>query len=109
MIPTRKRKTFKSSTLLPLQPEVRFHVTHPFSPDRGKAFILIERKVCFGDDRILCFDEDGNYRRFLTSWTDYVPLPPFLAISSGRAYLNVDDITGLSQLLHEIAGEVSSE
>ncbi len=99
--------TYKSSTLYPLQPEVRFHVTHPYSPDFGKEFVLIEKTICWDEDRLLCFDEQGNYRRILTSWTDFQPPKPFVAASAGRAYLTDSDAVELASLLVLLKDELS--
>jgi hypothetical protein len=98
---------YKSSTLYPRQPEVCFHITHPFSPDCGKEFILIERKKCWGEDRLLCFDENGKYRTVLTSWTDYEPPCPFVSASNGTAFISDDHALELSDLLCLLAQELS--
>ena len=97
-----RHTSYKSTTLLPKQPEVEIHVTHPFSPLREHRFVLIERKQCWGEDRILCFDETGNYCRILTSWTDYAPLDIFQDTSNGRAYLSADSVIELAAHLENL-------
>ena len=103
-----KHTSYKSTTLLPKQPEVEIHVTHPFSPLREHKFVLIERKQCWGEDRLLCFDETGNYRRILTSWTDYAPHDVFEVTSNGRAYLSGDSMIGLALYLENMAEILST-
>lgn len=102
-----RHTSYKSTTLLPKQPKVEIHVTHPFSPLKKHGFELIERKECWGEDRLLCFDECGNYRRILTSWTDYVPLDVFNEVSAGRAYLSGEGIVSLASYLEELVSLLS--
>ncbi len=108
MTRTHRHTIYKSTTLLPKQPKVEIHVTHPFSPLREHKFELIERKQCWGEDRLLCFDETGNYRRILTSWTDYVPHDVFEVTSNGRAYLSGDSMIGLASYLKNMAEILST-
>ena len=104
----RRRASYKSTTLLPKQPEVEIHVIHPFSPLRNQKFELIERKRCWGEDRLLCFDEAGNYRRILTSWTDFVPNDVFEEASRGRAYMSGDSMVELASFLKNLSGTLST-
>lgn len=104
----RKHKSYKSTTLLPLQPKVIIHVTHPFSPLKGRPFELVERKYCWGEDRVLCFDENGFYRRLLTSWTDYSPQSAFEEISNGRAVLSDKTMIELARIIEQLASELST-
>ena len=103
-----RHTSYKSTTLLPKQPEVEIHVTHPFSPLRENKFVLIERKQCWGEDRLLCFDETGNYRRILTSWTDYALHDVFEVTSNGRAYLSGASMIGLASYLKNMTEMLST-
>ena len=89
------------------QNEKKFKVIHPFSPLHGKEFTLIERKQCWGDDRLLFINENGDYRRILTSWTDYAPQEPFITASEGRAILSEKSLMNLAELIGFLADEVS--
>jgi len=89
------------------QNEAVFTVTHPCSPLKGKTYKLIERKQCWGDDRLLYLDENEDYRRILTSWTDYTPQDPFLETSGGKAVLSETSMIELAQLLSHLGEEVS--
>jgi hypothetical protein len=60
-------------------------------------------------DRVLVFDENGNYRRFPTCWTDYDDPDPFLDISAGRAFTREEGLLEISALLLYIAAEVSTQ
>lgn len=77
-------------------------VTHPFSPDRGKAFTLVERRNYWGDDRLIMLDEQGKRRRMKASWTDYEPPTPFLEISNGRAVISDEKALELASLLSRL-------
>ena len=58
-------------------------------------------------DRVLVFDENGNYRRFPICWTDYADPDPFLEASAGRAYTRDEGLLEISSLLSYISAEVS--
>ena len=84
-------------------------ITHPFSPLRKHSFQLIQGKnFVWGEDRLLCMDENGFYRRILTSWTNYEPPTPFIEVSQGRAYLTDKSLLDLASLLTNLLDEVSS-
>ena len=65
----------------------------------GKEYRLIERRNCWGEDRLLCFDENGNSCLILTSWTDYLPIDPFVEISNGCVDFLFSDLVELNKLL----------
>ncbi|MDE7352147.1 MAG: Y4bD/Y4pK family protein, partial [Acetatifactor sp.] len=84
-----------------------FKINHPFSPLCGKEYRLIERRTCWGEDRLLCFDENGASCLVLTSWTDYLPPDPFVAASDGRADFRLSDLVELNMFLNSLDDEVS--
>ena len=84
-----------------------FKINHPFSPLNGKEYRLIERRNCWGEDRLLCFDENGNSCLILTSWTDYLPIDPFVEISNGCVDFLFSDLVELNKLLDLIEEELS--
>ncbi|MBQ7445849.1 MAG: hypothetical protein IJS71_07965 [Clostridia bacterium] len=94
---------------LPLQSQVEIIVTHPYSPLRNRKFKLIERKECWGEDRLLCIDENGYFRRIPTYWTDYVPVSAFNEVSNGRAYITGEKMVELAQLLQNLVNNLSTE
>jgi len=77
-------------------------ITHPFSPMKGQEYIVIERINAWGEDRIICCDNDGNSRVFLTSWTDYLPEEPFITVSDGKVDFKYDDLQMLAKLVSDI-------
>ena len=99
--------SYNSSVLLPRQPEVIVTITHPFSPMKGREYLLIEKKVCWGQARVLVFDENGDYRRFPASWTDLADPDPFLETSAGRAFVRDDGLIKISELLNYIKENMS--
>ncbi|MGX8687269.1 MAG: DUF5372 family protein [bacterium] len=82
-------------------------MNHPFSPLFGKEYRLIERRSCWGEDRLLCFDENGNTCLILTSWTDYLPPDPFVRASDGRVDFRFSDLADLNSFLRIIEGDMS--
>jgi len=62
---------------------------------------VVERIVAWGEDRILCCDNDGDSRTFLTSWTDYPaegPENPF----SGTIDFWFEDLQMLAKLIDSL-------
>ena len=78
-------------------------MTHPFSPDRGKTFTLVQRKNFWGDDRLILLDEGGKRRRINASWTDLEPPSPFLEASAGRAVISDEKALELASLLDRLS------
>ena len=77
-------------------------ITHPFTPMKGEEYIVIERITAWGEDRIICCDNDGNSRAFLTSWTDYLPEEPFITVSDGKVDFKYDDLQMLAKLVSDL-------
>ena len=76
-------------------------ITHPFSPQKGQEYIFVDRVLAWGEDRIICCDEDGNSRSFLTSWTDYPTADPLNLISEPVDFL-FDDLQMLANLILDV-------
>ena len=106
--PGQHHTSYRSTTLLPGNPETKFHVTHPYSPFKGETFLLIKRTECWGADRVLCFDKNGCYRRFFTCWTDLDIPDAFRQTSEGRAFLSADSMISLGEFLNMIANDLST-
>ena len=62
---------------------------------------MVERFTTFGADRILCVDNAGNSRVFLTSWTDYPSDEPANQFW-GSVDFWYDDLQMLAKLLADI-------
>lgn len=74
-------------------------VTHPFHPQRGQEFRLVEAKYCWGLRRALCEGDDGQLVSFPLSWTDYQEQDPFVVVSKGRSAFRVSDLLELADLV----------
>ena len=61
-----------------------------------------------GEDRLLCFDENGDTCLILTSWTDYLPPDPFVSASDGRANFRFSDLADLNSFLKIIENDMST-
>jgi hypothetical protein len=81
-------------------------VTHPFSPFYGQSFTFIKKASNDGRDRLICVDEAGNIRRFLTAWTDYhsgfTSEEQEKAVSRVSADFRYEDLFELSELLRRL-------
>lgn len=64
--------------------------------------MLATRKLNWGEDRVMFFDEHGRLRSLPTSWTDMDPPDVRAQTAANRAFLRADDLMGLSVLLGEI-------
>jgi len=69
---------------------------------------LIERKTCWGEDRLTAFDGNGDIRLIPTSWTDYFPPDPFIETSNGRADFRFQDLLELASLMERIKEKAST-
>ncbi len=64
--------------------------------------MLTTRKPNWGEDRVTFFDEDGQLRSLLASWTS-VDEPDALArAAAGLSWLRVDDLARLRALVDEV-------
>jgi hypothetical protein len=81
---------------------VKFKIIHPFHPKVGKEYKLIERKCCWGEDRIIYLDENDKMKIIHTLWTDYLDEDPFITVSKGRSDFKFDDLKSLYLLLKSI-------
>ena len=81
-------------------------VTHPFSPFYGVLFTFVKRMIKNGKNRLVCMDEAGNIRVFITSWTNYPTNNLYSTLVKDAGLQNVDfrfeDLDMLSKLLSSI-------
>ena len=64
--------------------------------------MLATRKLNWGEDRVMFFDELGRLRSLLASWTNVDEPDAFTQCSSGRSWLRADDLLHLGALVEEI-------
>ncbi|NSW92880.1 MAG: hypothetical protein HPY74_19940 [Firmicutes bacterium] len=83
----------------------KFKVTHQFSPLFGKEFELIERKLTWGEDRLLYIDDKGEMYLMPASWTDVCDPDPFIVVSNGRSDFKYDDLLELSRIIKGIQNQ----
>ena len=74
-------------------------VTHPFHPFRGQQFVLVTRRINWGEDRVNYFDQAGKLCSMMTSWTNLAGTDYFLEASCGQSWFRVDDLLALSSTL----------
>nr|WP_165101478.1 DUF5372 family protein [Caballeronia sp. SBC2] len=79
-------------------------MTHPFHPLHGNSFVLVSRRLNWGEDRVMYFDANKRLRSVLASWTD-VPEPDLFAQASGvRSSFRTDDLLRLRALIDDLLG-----
>lgn len=77
-------------------------VTHPFHPLAGRQFRLAQRKLNWGEDRVLLFDARGELFSLPAGWTDADPPDPYVAIAAGRSAFRVADLVELAALIDHL-------
>ena len=82
---TNSRKTFK--------------VTHPFIPQYNNEHEFIDRKLSWGQDRVIYFDKNGDVATIPTSWTDVAEPDLFNQQSAGRCNFRYTDLVELAKIL----------
>lgn len=65
--------------------------------------MLVTRKLNWGEDRVMFFDDKGRLRSLPTSWTNIDEPDAFSQCAGGRSWLRVDDLVHLRVLVQEIA------
>lgn len=76
-----------------------FRVTHPYHPWYGREFELLTHKQTWGEQRVYFYDENERLCALPATWTDAVPLDPFVAVAEGRALFRPADLLTLCDLL----------
>ncbi len=64
--------------------------------------MLTTRKPNWGEDRVTFFDEDGQLRSLLASWTSVDEPDAFARAAAGLSWLRVDDLARLRALVDEV-------
>lgn len=82
--------------------EVR--ITHPFHPLCGQSFRFIVSKQLWGELRVTLELPEGSVFSVPVSWTDFLPLDPYLSIGGGRSRFRVEDLLLLVDLLVRVEG-----
>ena len=53
-------------------------------------------------------DERGRVCAMPASWTDVVPVDPYVAIAGGRSLLRLEDLLALSELVAQVRSSLAS-
>ena len=77
-------------------------MTHPYHPLCGREFELVDRRRCWGEDRVYFCDDEGCIQRLAATWTDARDADPFLEMSAGRAHFRFDDLMELAGLFERL-------
>jgi hypothetical protein len=64
--------------------------------------VLATRKLNWGEDRVMFFDDEGRLRSLLASWTDVDEPDVFAQAAQGRSFLRPDDLASLAALIDEM-------
>ncbi len=73
-------------------------MTHPFHPLRGREFELIQRKLCWGIERVYYMGEDGVLAHIPVGWTSVAVEDPFVEVAGGRSAFRVEDLLALADM-----------
>jgi len=76
-----------------------FKITHPFIPQYKDEYEFIDRRLTWGQDRVVYFDKNGDVATVLTSWTDVAEPDIFVLQSAGRSHFRYTDLAELAKLL----------
>ena len=68
----------------------------------GRQFRLAQRKLNWGEDRVLLFDAQGELFSLPAGWTDADPPDPYVAIAAGRSVFRVADLMELAALIDHL-------
>ena len=82
---------------------VRFHITHPFHPLRGREFESFSRGTVWSLERIRFHDDEGRVTSVPLTWTDLVEPDPFVVVAAGRTPFRVGDLLDLADLVAELS------
>ena len=61
--------------------------------------MLATRKINWGEDRVMFFDDQGRLRSLLAKWTTVHEGDAFAQCAAARSWLRVDDLVALRALV----------
>ena len=67
-------------------------------------FVLMTRRLNWGEDRVMFYDTRERLCSVLASWTDVPALDLFAQASAGRSCFRTDDLLQLCGLIDELSG-----
>ncbi|MGM0366302.1 MAG: DUF5372 family protein [Actinomycetota bacterium] len=80
----------------------RFRVIHPFHPQYGMEFDLVNYRNSWKNKYIEYQDKSGNICSIPLYWTDAAGIDPFIKISNGRSAFRIKDLLRLCDLADDL-------
>jgi hypothetical protein len=77
-----------------------FASTHPFHPLHGHEFELVDRRQAWGEDPVY-YQAGREFKKLPATWMSAAAVPPFVALSVGRALFRTEDLLALVALIYE--------
>ena len=74
-------------------------MTHPFHPLSGRELDYLERGCGWGENRVLCMDENGHLVRLLPAWTSLEPPDAWELVAAGRSPFRLEDLIEMARLV----------
>ena len=96
------------STTFDVNGQKTFKITHPFIPQYGKEYVFIDRRLNWGEDRVVYFDENNDVATVLSSWTDVIEPDMFAMQSGGRSNFRYPDLVELSKILKYLKNQINN-
>ncbi|HVI84538.1 MAG TPA: DUF5372 family protein [bacterium] len=97
--PRRERSARQSNTHHPIGRQ-QIRITHPFHPLQGRLVRGVVTRQPGGEERIT-FEHPrrGGLCTVPASWTDAMPVDPYLGVGGGRSRFRVTDLLALADLV----------
>jgi hypothetical protein len=80
----------------------RFKVIHPFHPQYGVEFDLVNYRNSWNNKYVDYEDKSGNVCSIPLQWTDASGIDPFIKISKGRSAFHIKDLLRLCGLVDDL-------
>ncbi|MDP3012363.1 MAG: DUF5372 family protein [Candidatus Hydromicrobium sp.] len=96
------------STTYGVNGQKTFKITHPFIPQYKREYVFIDRRLIWGEDRVVYFDENNDVATVLSSWTDVIEPDMFAMQSAGRSNFRYPDLVELSKILKYLKNQINN-
>ena len=80
-----------------------FKVIHPFHPDYGKEFDLVNYRNSWKNKYVEYIGSDGILCSISLYWTDAAGIDPFIEISKGRSFFHIRNLLRLCELASDLS------
>jgi hypothetical protein len=99
-----RRKQGRRTAALVNQLQQKVTITHPFHPQYGKQYDLVNYKRSWGHECIDLHDDHDGIITVPIGWTDAAEPDPFVVVSAGRSHFRVEDLVRLVHLIEGLQG-----